>query len=72
MYEILESKELQAARQKCREAYAKFGMSPEYDAAFEAVVAITRPIILANEGKQVFYSVDSGFHRTRLLDGRII
>lgn len=72
MNEILESKELRAARQKCREAYAKFGMSPQYDAAFEAVVALTRPGILAAERMNEFFSVDSGIHRTRLLDGRII
>lgn len=62
--------ELKVARAHCNEMYAKFGFkSAEYEAAFEAVRKITSSQTVT---KEEFCSIDSGVHRTRLLDGRII
>lgn len=65
-------KKLEAARQVAREAYAAQGVkSEQYEAAMDKV----RAIISAIEEKRApeeFCSVDSGSHRTRLLDGRVI
>jgi hypothetical protein len=60
--------ELNAARAEVRRH--KFG-SAEFDAAFAKAKAISDRIIDAAP-REEFCSIDSGHHRTRLLDGRII
>ena len=63
-----ETAELAAARAKVRAC--TFGTA-EYDAAFEAMRAITQRMIEAAP-REEFCSVDSGVHRTRLASGKII
>jgi hypothetical protein len=48
----------------------KFG-TPEWEAAMEVVRGIVAKIEAAKP-REEFFSVDSGWHRTRLLDGRVV
>ncbi|QIG67897.1 hypothetical protein EVB53_095 [Rhizobium phage RHph_Y60] len=66
------NKELAAARKHCNEMYRQFGFnSPEYNEAFEAVRAINLKIMNAAPAEE-FCSIDSGVHRTRLSNGKVI
>lgn len=62
------TKELKAARAKVNSL--KFG-TKEWEAAMEVVRVICAKIDAAKP-REEFCSVDSGFHRTRLSNGRVI
>jgi hypothetical protein len=61
-------KKLKAARDKVNSL--KFG-TPEWEAAMEVVRGLCAKIDAAKP-REEFCSVDSGWHRTRLLNGRIV
>lgn len=63
-----QSKKLEAARQRVRELI--FG-TPEWEAAMAVVRELCAEIDAARP-REEFFSLDSGFHRTRLPSGKII
>lgn len=66
--------QLKAARDKANDAYYSNGRNvshPEYVAAMEVVRGLTG-LIDALKPTELFHSVDSGFHPTRLVSGRTL
>ena len=59
--------QIEAARAEVRKH--QFGTAA-YDAAFDAMRALTRAA--AGTRNETFCSVDSGWHQTRLLNGKVV
>lgn len=65
-------KKLEAARAKANKAYDTFGFkSAQYEKAMKKVRSLVDEMNAKMQPEE-FCSVDSGFHRTRLLSGRIV